>query len=45
MSQADLASEADVSQVTISKIERGESDPRLSTMVRIEQALGGFEVN
>lgn len=39
MSQGELADKAGVSQVTISKIERDEMDPKLSTMQSIADAL------
>jgi transcriptional regulator with XRE-family HTH domain len=40
LSQEELASKAGMRQPSISKIERGESNPRLDTIVRIATALG-----
>jgi len=39
-SQEDLARNAGVSDGTLSAIERGRSDPRLGTLLRLVQALG-----
>lgn len=39
-SQEDLAQQAGISDGTLSAIERGRSDPRLGTLLRLAQALG-----
>lgn len=40
MSQADLANEAETRRAVINKIERGEANPTLDTIVSIAMALG-----
>lgn len=40
LSQTELAEKADVALMTISRIERGEHDPHLTTLWRISKALG-----
>jgi transcriptional regulator with XRE-family HTH domain len=39
LSQEQLATAADLSEPTISSLERGQSDPKLSTIHKIAQAL------
>ena len=40
LSQTELAEKAGVALMTISRIERGEHDPHVRTLVRIARALG-----
>ncbi len=40
LSQRDLAERADVGQVLIARLELGQTDPRLSTLVKLTDALG-----
>jgi transcriptional regulator with XRE-family HTH domain len=40
MSQTELAEKADISLITISRIERGERDPHVMTLARIARGLG-----
>jgi len=40
LTQADLASLAGVAQPRIAKLERGDGDPRISTVGRVAEALG-----
>jgi transcriptional regulator with XRE-family HTH domain len=40
LSQTELAEKADVSFITISRIERGERDPHVRTLARIAKGLG-----
>ena len=42
MSQVDMAKRLGVSQPMVSKLERGHTDPRLSTLERYADALGVF---
>jgi len=39
MSQTELAEKAGISLITISRIERGERDPHLTTLLRIARGL------
>ncbi len=40
MTQGELAEKADVSSITISRMERGERDPHLGTLARVAKGLG-----
>jgi transcriptional regulator with XRE-family HTH domain len=40
MTQGELAEKANVSLITISRLERGERDPHLGTLARIAKGLG-----
>jgi XRE family transcriptional regulator, regulator of sulfur utilization len=40
MSQTELAQKAGVALMTISRLERGEHDPHMRTLVRIARSLG-----
>lgn len=40
MTQGELAEKADVTLITISRIERGERDPHVKTLARIAKGLG-----
>ncbi len=40
MTQGELAKKAGVSIITISRLERGERDPHLGTLVRVAKGLG-----
>ena len=40
LNQSELAEKANVAMMTISRIERGEHDPHIRTLVRIAGALG-----
>jgi transcriptional regulator with XRE-family HTH domain len=40
MTQGELAEKANVSLITISRLERGERDPHLETLARVAKGLG-----
>ena len=40
MTQGELAKKANVSLITISRLERGERDPHLGTLARVAKGLG-----
>jgi transcriptional regulator with XRE-family HTH domain len=40
MTQGELAEKANVSLITISRLERGERDPHLGTLARVAKGLG-----
>ena len=40
MTQGELAEKANVSLITISRLERGERDPHLGTLARVARGLG-----
>ena len=44
LTQADIAAEMGTTQAAISRLERGDSDPRLSTVLRYLRAAGGQDI-